>query len=269
VTDHPQHVVAVTAVVFDAAGRVLLVKGDRRGWEPPGGQVELGEDLFTALKREVREECGCEVEVGRLLSVNSNLGRPERGVPDRKRLILIKHSEPSIDPGAPPNSWELSEAGRRRSMMLAERLRPYGPDVVLTSEEPKATETARIVAGRLGLGCATHPRSHEHDRTGAPFSTQEDFERTAKVFFENPGELVWGNETAEQAEQRFSGAVDEILWRYPDGNVTVVAHGTVITLFVARHGAVEPFVFWKRLGLPSFCVLTLLPFRLEHTVFDL
>jgi 8-oxo-dGTP diphosphatase len=82
VTDHhPRHVVAVTAVVFDAAGRVLLVKGDRRGWEPPGGQVELGEDLFAALKREVREERGCEVEVGGLLSVNSHLGGPESGVP--------------------------------------------------------------------------------------------------------------------------------------------------------------------------------------------
>jgi broad specificity phosphatase PhoE len=80
---------------------------------------------------------------------------------------------------------------------------------------------------------------------------------------------VWGNETAEQAGERFSGALHEILERYPDENVAVVAHGTVITLFVARHAAVEPFVFWKRLGLPSFCVLTLLPFRLEHTVFDL
>jgi 8-oxo-dGTP pyrophosphatase MutT (NUDIX family) len=41
-----------------------LVKCDRRSWEPSGGQVELGDDLFAALKREVREEAGCEVEVG-------------------------------------------------------------------------------------------------------------------------------------------------------------------------------------------------------------
>jgi 8-oxo-dGTP diphosphatase len=83
VTDrHPRHVVAVTGIVIDGGNRVLLVEGNRRGWEPPGGQVELGEDLFAALKREVREEAGCEVEVGGLLSVNSNLGRPERGVPE-------------------------------------------------------------------------------------------------------------------------------------------------------------------------------------------
>lgn len=79
---HPRHVVAVTGIVTDGGGRVLLVKGERRGWEPPGGQVELGEDLFAALRREVREEAGVEVEVGGLSSVNSNLGRPERGVPE-------------------------------------------------------------------------------------------------------------------------------------------------------------------------------------------
>lgn len=188
---------------------------------------------------------------------------------DRKRLILIKHSEPSIDPGVPPSSWGLLDEGRRRSTTLAARVRPYEPDVVLTSEEPKATETARIVAGRLGLEFVTHLRLHEHDRTGAPFGTQEDFERSARVFFENPGELVWGNETAEQAGERFSRAMDEILERYQDNDVAVVTHGTVITLFVARYAEVEPFGFWKRLGLPSFCVLTSRPLRLEHMVFHL
>jgi 8-oxo-dGTP diphosphatase len=79
----PRHIVAAMGVVTDAEGRVLLVKGDRRGWEPPGGQVELGEDLTAALKREVREESGCEIEVGRLVGVYSNLGRPERGVPEQ------------------------------------------------------------------------------------------------------------------------------------------------------------------------------------------
>ncbi len=37
----------------------------------------------------------------------------------------------------------------------------------------------------------------------------------------------------------------------------VVAHGTVITLFVARRAGLEPFPFWKRLGLPAFVALSL------------
>jgi 2,3-bisphosphoglycerate-dependent phosphoglycerate mutase len=147
--------------------------------------------------------------------------------------------------------------------------RRWPRDFVLTSEEPKATETARIVADRLGLEFVTHPRLHEHDRTGAPFGTQEDFERSAGDFFENPRELVWGNETAEQAAERFSSAVGGILERCPDENVAVVTHGTVVTLFVARYADLEPLEFWKRLGLPAFCVLTFPPLLLEHAVFHL
>lgn len=31
-------------------------------WEFPGGKVEPGEDLFTALRREINEELGCSIE---------------------------------------------------------------------------------------------------------------------------------------------------------------------------------------------------------------
>jgi 8-oxo-dGTP diphosphatase len=80
---YPRHIVAVMGVVADGRGRLLLVRGDQRGWEPPGGQVEAGEGLVVALEREVREESGCEIEVGRLVGVYSNLGRPEEGVAEQ------------------------------------------------------------------------------------------------------------------------------------------------------------------------------------------
>ena len=42
--------------------------GELKGWwEFPGGKTEAGESLEDALKREIREELGAEIEVGELL----------------------------------------------------------------------------------------------------------------------------------------------------------------------------------------------------------
>jgi 8-oxo-dGTP diphosphatase len=48
-------------------GRVLLLLNERGEWDLPGGRPDEGEDHRAALKREVREESGLEVEVGAAL----------------------------------------------------------------------------------------------------------------------------------------------------------------------------------------------------------
>lgn len=69
----PKHIVAVAGLVRDTTGRVLMIRSPRGDWEFPGGQVEEGEDLVTALQREVSEETGITVTVGRLAGVYSNV----------------------------------------------------------------------------------------------------------------------------------------------------------------------------------------------------
>jgi len=73
VDNTPRHIVAASALIRNSQGEIALVKTERRGWELPGGQIELGESLIDGLKREIQEECGLEVELGKLMRVRSNL----------------------------------------------------------------------------------------------------------------------------------------------------------------------------------------------------
>ncbi|KYH30423.1 CTP pyrophosphohydrolase [Clostridium tepidiprofundi DSM 19306] len=70
----PVHIVSVCALIENDQGKILMVKNPVRGWEIPGGQVEVGETLIEALKREVKEESGIDVEIGNLMAVHSNIG---------------------------------------------------------------------------------------------------------------------------------------------------------------------------------------------------
>jgi len=63
----------VCAVVFDSAGRVLMARRAPKQhleglWELPGGKVELGESLASALQRELDEELGLNAAVGKELA---------------------------------------------------------------------------------------------------------------------------------------------------------------------------------------------------------
>ena len=143
----------------------------------------------------------------------------------------------------------------------------YDPRAIVSSIEPKAVETAEIVAKRLRKTIQTVAGLHEHDRSNlTELLDQADWEDKVSEFFDRPDELVMGQETGVQARDRFAKAVESVLETHPDGDVVIIAHGTVISLYVAEHTGVRPFEFWKRLGLPAFVVLSLPELDLVSTV---
>jgi 8-oxo-dGTP pyrophosphatase MutT (NUDIX family) len=66
---HPR--MAAGALFFDPDGRVLMVEPTYKDyWDVPGGYVEVGESPLQAAVREVWEELGISVSLGRLLAVD-------------------------------------------------------------------------------------------------------------------------------------------------------------------------------------------------------
>lgn len=68
------HKVSVAALVTNDEGKILLVNSPWRGWEYPGGLIEPGETFEQALRREIREESGVEVEIERFVGICKNVG---------------------------------------------------------------------------------------------------------------------------------------------------------------------------------------------------
>ena len=82
-------VTSVVAVIVDTDDRVLLTKRNvppfQGEWVMPGGKIDLGEPIVAALKREVWEEVGLEVEVGRLIDLFEHVTPGE----DNYHFIII------------------------------------------------------------------------------------------------------------------------------------------------------------------------------------
>lgn len=102
----PRFTVTAAAVVLDREGRVLLLNHVFRtgsGWGIPGGFIEGGEQPEDALRRELREEAGLEVEDVKLISART-LKRPQQ-------IELVFACRPAAaGEAAAPNSFEIKTA---------------------------------------------------------------------------------------------------------------------------------------------------------------
>jgi 8-oxo-dGTP diphosphatase len=71
---HARFTVTAGALIFNDEGQVLLLKHLFRpgsGWGLPGGFLEAGEQPLDALRRELREEIGLEVESVQVFAARS------------------------------------------------------------------------------------------------------------------------------------------------------------------------------------------------------
>lgn len=149
------------------------------------------------------------------------------------RCLFISHPEVVVDPVAPVTQWRLSEQGQARTRAFALAIADHGVEVLVSSSERKAIDTAAILSAALGLSVAAADDLGENDRSATGFLPPAEFERTADRFFARPGESVRGWETAADAQRRIVGAVRRISSAQPDRRIALVAHGAVGSLLLS------------------------------------
>jgi broad specificity phosphatase PhoE len=181
-------------------------------------------------------------------------------------LVLVKHALPVLDPSRAAREWRLGKAGELQSKRLARRLRAFAPLRLVASPEPKAWATGELVAAELGLRVSLAEGAHEFDRPVLPLMSKADYEHENAPIFSDLERPVLGMESGRAALERFSAAILVELAQTAGQNLVFIAHGTVISLFVAAHNQLDAFELWRRLECTSFVVLEVPSFSLREVV---
>lgn len=137
--------VSADAILRDALGRILLVDPKYKpDWDLPGGMAEANEPPAAAVRRELQEELGLDLQPGDLLCVDwvSPHGPWDDlinfifdgGVLDERDLARLRLMDDEL------RAYEFCELGQ-----VKERLRPYVWRRVSTALEALATGRARYL----------------------------------------------------------------------------------------------------------------------------
>ena len=160
------------------------------------------------------------------------------------RILLARHGETDWNR---LGRWQghanppLNDAGRRQAAELAERLAGDGIGAIYSSDLRRASETARIVADRLGLDVVEERGLREIDVGSWSGLTRAEVEERFPEGYARwlAGEIGHDGETREQLTQRVVAAVERVATGHRDGTVLVVTHGGAIRA-LRRHAAGDP-----------------------------
>ena len=149
------------------------------------------------------------------------------------RILLARHGETDWNR---VGRWQghadppLNDAGRGQAAELAERLAGDGIAAIYSSDLRRASQTAHVVADRLGLAVIEDAGLREIDVGSWSGFTRAEVERRFPEGYARwlDGEIGHDGETREELTERVVGAVERIAAAHPDDTILVVTHGGAI-----------------------------------------
>jgi probable phosphoglycerate mutase len=160
------------------------------------------------------------------------------------RILLARHGETDWNRAG---RWQgqadppLNDAGRGQAAELAERLAGDGIAAIYSSDLVRASQTARVVADRLGLAVVEDEGLREIDVGSWSGLTRAEVEQRFPEGYARwlGGELGHDGETREELTERVVGAVERIAAGHPSETILVVTHGGAIRA-IRRHADGDP-----------------------------
>jgi len=175
-----------------------------------------------------------------------------------QRLYLVRHAEviPSMDRQAA--EWPLSPAGHRSARDLAAAREWRSVELVASSPEEKARDTAQPIAEAAGLSLRTETDLREVERGATPIVSQEEYFALVAAHFAAPDESISGWETGSSARSRIRDCVDRLAAEQ-SGALCVVSHALVLSHYLAYlRGLSHPNVQeWRAIPHPAVAVVDL------------
>lgn len=158
------------------------------------------------------------------------------------RLLLVRHgrsvwnSQGRIQGQA---DIELDDVGLQQAQQVAARVGQFDISAIYSSPLQRARITAEAIGIRLNLPVTCDDRLMEYQFGVVSGLTWEELVIQHPELAKHWADDAWtvpieGSEGRVNFAARVKGAMDDIIARYPDGQVAVVAHGGTFNVYLAR-----------------------------------
>lgn len=170
-------------------------------------------------------------------------------------IILVRHGETPLNAARvmQPFDTPLSERGLEQAKRVARRLVGTAPAAILTSDMPRAWQTAQAISHATGLEPVVSERLRERnfgDLRGSPFDTLGFDPLVMEAAPQN------GESMAEFHSRSISAFALAVKLRSTlDGPLVFVSHGLVISAILRLCADVEPHALPDRIGNTGITVL--------------
>ncbi|MET0325174.1 MAG: histidine phosphatase family protein [Ilumatobacteraceae bacterium] len=154
----------------------------------------------------------------------------------------------AVDPDVDVPRWGLDAIGRARAERMVTRRWVRDIRRIISSDETKAVQTADVLAAELGIAVERRAATGEIDRSAAGFLPPAEFEAVADACFASPAASARGWERAVDAQRRIAEALADLLADDGPGDIAVVGHGGVGTLWYCHLARIPIERRWDQPG---------------------